>query len=110
MKHFLIYTNQYKDRGLETTQYIRQYLEARDLRVSVKLIEREKDPAEKIPQDADCMIVLGGDGTVLQAVREKQDRHLPIVGVNLGTLGYMTEVELINLDKALERLVEGDYE
>lgn len=55
------------------------------------------------------MIVLGGDGTVLQAARMTKELRIPIIGVNLGTLGYMTEVEPGNLEESLERLIAGDY-
>ncbi len=63
----------------------------------------------EVPADADCMIVLGGDGTVLQAARLTKMLRVPIIGVNLGTLGYMTEVEVQNLEESLERLIAGDY-
>ena len=61
------------------------------------------------PPDS-CLLVLGGDGTVLQAVREYRHRALPIIGVNLGTLGYMTEIEMPNLEESLDRLIAGDFE
>ena len=60
------------------------------------------------PPDS-CLLVLGGDGTVLQAVREYRHRALPIIGVNLGTLGYMTEIEMPNLEESLDRLIAGDF-
>ena len=63
----------------------------------------------EVPADADCMIVLGGDGTVLQAARLTKMLRVPIIGVNLGTLGYMTEVEVPNLEESLARLIAGDY-
>jgi len=69
-----------------------------------------EQPPHDIPLDVDCMIVLGGDGTVLQAARETKKLHIPIIGVNLGTLGYMTEIEPINLEESLDRLIAGDYE
>lgn len=115
MKHFLIYTNKHKDKDLETTERIRSFLEEKGQRVTVKPEEmkaaQESDemPAD-IPTDVDCMIVLGGDGTVLQAARETKKCHIPIIGVNLGTLGYMTEIEPNNLEEALLRLIAGDYE
>jgi len=46
----------------------------------------------------------------LQAARETKKLHIPIIGVNLGTLGYMTEIEPYALDEALDRLIAGDYE
>lgn len=119
MKHFLIYTNKHKDRKLATTEYIRSFLETRGQKVTLKIKEsdwhakKERDveqPPEDIPLDVDCMIVLGGDGTVLEAARETKKLHIPIIGVNLGTLGYMTEIEPENLEEALNRLISGDYE
>lgn len=118
MEHFLIYTNRNKDRELSTTGRIRNYLEGRGKKVSVMVQEPEKagfpeaEPKELcgcIPLDVDCMIVLGGDGTVLQAVRDCKSEHIPIIGVNLGTLGYMTEIEPDNVEEALERLLAGNY-
>ena len=105
MKHFLIYTNKHKDRDMATTNRIRTYLEERGQKVSVKLEEGDWEDT-----NADCMIVLGGDGTVLRAARETVEMNIPIIGVNLGTLGYMTEIEPANLEEALERLISGDYE
>lgn len=114
MKHFLIYTNRNKDPKLETTGRIKAYLEDRGQRVSVRTKEadwkvKSKEDAEEIASDVDCILVLGGDGTVLQAVRETKKNHFPIVGVNLGTLGYMTEIELVNLEEALNKLIVGEY-
>lgn len=104
MKHFLIYTNTHKDRNLATTRHIREYLETKGQRVT--LWSDEESAAENV----DCMIVLGGDGTVLQAARETKHLHIPIIGVNLGTLGYMTEIETDGLEEALDRLMTGDYQ
>lgn len=118
MKHFLIYTNSHKDKNLLTTKRISDFLKLKGQRVTVKADRdycKVKKTAESdeipddIPQDADCMIVLGGDGTVLQAARETKRLHIPIIGVNLGTLGYMTEIEPANLEESLTRLIMGDY-
>ncbi len=115
MKHFLIYTNKKKDCRLETTEHIRTYLEGCGQQVTVLVREPDRkaescQDSEDIAADVDCMIVLGGDGTVLQAAREIKKFHIPIIGVNLGTLGYMTEIEPANLEEALNRLIAGDYE
>ena len=104
MKHFLIYTNTHKDKNLVTTRHIREYLETKGQRVTVWSDE------ESAAENVDCMIVLGGDGTVLQAARETKHLRIPIIGVNLGTLGYMTEIETDGLEEALDRLMTGDYQ
>lgn len=119
MKHFLIYTNKIKDRNLQTTKRICDFLRLKGQRATVRVDEGDwkervaadtDDIPEDIPGDVDCMIVLGGDGTVLQAARETKRLHIPIIGVNLGSLGYMTEIEPANLEDALERLIAGEYE
>ncbi len=58
----------------------------------------------------DFAISLGGDGTMLRTVQLTFDRKVPVLGVNLGTLGYLTEVEPSGLEEAFERLVAGAYE
>ena len=120
MKHFLIYTNTHKDKDLSTTGYIREYLESRGQRATVLADERKwrdkqgadrtEDVFREITGDVDCMVVLGGDGTVLQAARDAGQLHIPMIGVNLGTLGYMTEIEPEGLKEALDRLIAGDYQ
>ncbi len=118
MKHFLIYSNTHKDKELSTTNRIRDYLTMKGQKVSILLKEEDwkkkgaQDVEDRtdIPPEVDCMIVLGGDGTVLQAARDTKKLHIPIIGVNLGTLGYMTEIELSNLEESLDRLIEGDYQ
>ncbi len=118
MKHFLIYTNQHKDQDMQITERIRIYLESRGQKVSLRVkkgdFKRINSDNQReisyISEDVDCMLVLGGDGTVLQAAREAKALHIPIIGVNLGTLGFMTQIEPEQLEPALERLINDDYE
>ncbi len=58
----------------------------------------------------DVAVSLGGDGTMLHAVDLVADAGVPVIGVNLGQLGYLTEVEPTHLDRALERFVTDAYE
>lgn len=111
MKHFLVYANQYKDKKLLTAKRICDFLRLKGQRVTVKAVgdDGEEETLSEIPPDTDCIIVLGGDGTVLQAAREAKLLQVPMIGVNLGTLGYMTEIEPSGLEEALERLLTGDY-
>lgn len=113
-KHYLIYTNKHKDQQLTVTNQIKKFLEDHGGRVSLRVKDRdwkeEKDEEEvQIPPDVDIMLVLGGDGTVLQAARETIHCHIPLIGVNLGTLGYIAQIEQSGLDGALEQLLSGDY-
>ena len=59
---------------------------------------------------ADVLISLGGDGTMLGALRLVAARPVPVLGVNLGNLGFLVEIQPQELDAALDRLDTGDYE
>ena len=62
-----------------------------------------------LPKDADCVMVLGGDGTIIQAARELAETGVPILGVNLGTVGFLAEVELVHIYKAIDAVMAGRY-
>lgn len=115
MKHFYIITNEHKDPQLAVTYKIAEFLEQHGKKCTIqaelsgrKSGEHYTDSAY-IPEDVDGVLVLGGDGTLLQAARDTIDRNLPLLGVNLGTLGYLAEVEKSNLEAALKQLVMEQY-
>jgi NAD+ kinase len=64
---------------------------------------------EEIPSHAEMIIVLGGDGTLLSVARLAGSHHVPILGVNLGGLGFLTEITLEELYRVLERVIQGDF-
>lgn len=63
----------------------------------------------ELANEADALVSLGGDGTMLGALRLAAERPIPILGVNLGNLGFLVEIEPDELDDALDRLEAGDY-
>jgi len=63
----------------------------------------------KLAGQADVLLVLGGDGTILSAARLAAERSIPILGVNMGGLGFLTEVRLDNLYASLDRVFDNDY-
>ncbi|MBQ7933508.1 MAG: NAD(+)/NADH kinase [Lachnospiraceae bacterium] len=115
MKEFLIFTNKHKDPELVVTQRIREYLEAHAARVSIHVLQSDwkqtGDPGVCVFADTvECVLVLGGDGTVLKAARQMMDVQVPIIGVNLGNLGYMTEIDVDCLEDSLDKLLEDQFE
>jgi NAD+ kinase len=66
-------------------------------------------PAREVAAKADALVVLGGDGTLLAASR-LLERAVPVLGVNFGSLGFLTEIGLDDLYPALERVLEGRHE
>lgn len=64
---------------------------------------------EEAYANADCIVVLGGDGSILDAARKAAPLNKPLLGVNMGHLGYMAELEIADLDK-LKKVIAGEYE
>lgn len=65
-------------------------------------------PAEEFYQTVDAIIVLGGDGTLLRVAQAALDYNLPILGINLGRVGFLTDLEQNELEQ-VSRLFTGDY-
>ena len=65
--------------------------------------------AGAIPPDVEGVLVLGGDGTLIQASRDLAETGLPLLGINMGSLGYLAEIDLQNVPVALDRLMGDDF-
>lgn len=122
MNQFYIITNSEKDKNLETTRCIYEYLTAHGRSCTVreyqKLERRESGEgkvqtgytdADWIPQGTECILVLGGDGTLIQAARDTVERRIPLLGINLGNLGYLAAIEKSGIPDAMDRLMADAY-
>lgn len=123
MKHFYLITNEIKDPQGQYTERITTYLRARGGRITCvdntaeaigavisATAMSEAEAAEESRMDgAECALVLGGDGTLLRAARNMMDSDIPLLGMNLGTLGYLAEVETGSIEQALDRLLADTY-
>ncbi len=107
MKDFLILTNTAKDHDLIITERITEYLKNKGC--SASYAPAREGERESVPvTSADCIIVLGGDGTLLRAARDFVDMQIPLIGINLGNLGFLAEISLENLEASLDTLIAGE--
>jgi NAD+ kinase len=103
MNSFAVIRNTDKALAASCADQIFQYLHSHNCECVIS------DTGADLPEDTECGIVLGGDGTLLRAAKVVLDRQLPLIGVNLGTLGYMAEVDVKNLYPALDRLIDDVF-
>lgn len=108
MNNFFIISNRMKDPDFEFGGKVRDYLVSR----GASCTEAFGDPDGKqvAPEKTDLIIVLGGDGTMLKAADDNAGGRVPLLGINLGQLGYMAEIEKEGWKEALDSVLSGDYE
>ena len=113
--------NPYRDRGLKTSKAAQRILEEHGIRTAICLpFELDENSRLDIPSSvkltslaeelngADFLICFGGDGTILHAARDANLRKIPILGINMGSVGFMAELEHSELHH-LSKLAAGDY-
>ncbi|EFF65638.1 NAD(+)/NADH kinase [Selenomonas noxia] len=110
-----IFPNLIKPETRQVLLRIRKFFSARDARM---ILSRERavefgmeeygvDDIEHLP--ADFALSLGGDGTLLGICRRYAENPVPVCGINMGTLGFMADIEQNELEEKLEKLCEGSY-
>lgn len=114
MNRFLIFANADKDNNLTLSKDIVSYLSKKNAYAVIAgdmVNDYENNLIkDELLKDAEAVIVLGGDGTMLRAASGLGDRDIPIIGINLGTLGFLNEVEQSNVYNALDRLLADDFQ
>ena len=113
MKKILIVPNKIKDNGLLETKKVVKKLSLLGLytyALSKHVDKGELDVSieEEITNDTDLIVVIGGDGSVIDASGDAIALDIPILGVNLGNVGYLAEVDPDKLN-LFDRLISGDY-
>ncbi|MBR5570180.1 MAG: NAD(+)/NADH kinase [Oscillospiraceae bacterium] len=119
MKKIILTPNPYRDKNFNTVRQAMKILQDSGLEVRLCL-PFEVDRSFDLPKDlrfarldreiatADMVICLGGDGTILHMAKAATRHGIPILGINIGTMGFMAELEAGELD-ALSRIAAGDY-
>jgi NAD+ kinase len=111
MNRFLIITNMEKDKDLSVTKEIAAYITDAGKQVNLCGLAsmQENSDLKNILENAECVIVLGGDGTIIQAANNLRKEDIPILGVNLGTVGFLAEIEKHHVKEALDCLFSDHY-
>lgn len=137
MKHFYIITNEQKDEGLALTRQIEAYIVKKGGSCGYSASTPEKtgqiscgakaeteqiscfaeaeteqvscSVTERIPPETECVLCVGGDGTLIRAARELVERQIPVLGINRGHVGYLCELDRNSVFSAIDRLLEDNY-
>jgi NAD+ kinase len=119
MKKIAIFAKVHDPRCLGVAEDLTEWLAQRGITASIEehLSRRLRRPSvaesaesTEIAKDADLVVVLGGDGTLIAAARLIGERKVPILAVNLGSLGFLTEITLNELYPSVERCLAGEFE
>ncbi len=97
MKHFYLIANPLKRGTDQMAREITAYLRSHGASCvwtpqDAENMERSAITPDMVPGDSECVITLGGDGTLIRAARSLVDTGLPLLGINMGTLGYLTQI------------------
>ena len=113
MNNFLILANTDKDIDLSLSNKISEYLFQKGAKATIvsDVNEHYEDlrVKEELMKGVQAAIVLGGDGTMLRAAHSIGSYNVPYIGINLGTLGFLTEIEESNVYEALDRLINDEF-
>lgn len=105
MKKVLLINNQNRPKTESVAQELATKLEKYNLEV---IRGHASSPLGQV-EDADLAIVLGGDGTILRTARHYAVMGIPLLGINMGRIGFLSKLELSEVDEYLEPLINGQY-
>lgn len=103
MKNFCIIANSYKDKNYRLANQMKSFIDRKG--GSCQVIGE----GEEVSNAAEGIFVLGGDGTLIRAAKVASKKKIPLIGVNLGHLGYLCELEEHNVCYAVEEIMRGNF-
>jgi NAD+ kinase len=116
MKRIGLISNNKTSRALRMAKELYDYLSAKKIEVSLLKDETMPDrfdlpslSPKEFESTIECLISLGGDGTFLRTARYSFKRGIPLLGINVGNLGFLAEVNLDDFKKAIDKLLTGNY-
>ena len=112
MKNVIVVPNVSKDKGFSVTDRIVEKLVSIGMNVfidsTIEYTNSAVNVYDNVPDNIDLIVVIGGDGSVIDASQMAIDMDVPLLGINLGRLGYLAEVEVDDIS-TLEKIVDGSY-
>lgn len=116
MEHFLIISNVDRDPEHKNADEIASYIRETGKVCEVVEVSRGADFDEtldtienKITNDIECALVLGGDGTIIQVAGALAKNNIPLLGINLGRLGFLAEVDRDMIFEAVDKIMNNDF-
>ena len=110
MKKFFIIVNMDKELAVETKNSIVSFLSSYGNDVSCSVWEGEPQRKYELPEGTDCIITIGGDGTLIQAARATVSTGIPVIGINRGHMGDLTQLTgEEDIEPAILRLINDDF-
>lgn len=116
MKKAYVITNPHKDYNLKILNKVKSVLEdngvrcvTNEMRLNSEIETVYSTNPDDIDNDTDYIVVIGGDGTLIQAARDLKNLDIPMIGINLGHLGYLAEIEQDRLEESLSMMIQGKY-
>lgn len=111
MKKVCVIANAGKEAAAETAEQVRAFFREKGIACSVLLDDFSEQTSYEavLKDDTECAVVLGGDGTLIRVAGRLAEKKIPVFGINMGTLGFLTNAECGGIKEALEALVAGAY-
>lgn len=115
MKHFYIVTNEQKDENLKVTLQMQKYIIEHGGTCEYGMNRRvgaegfQNLTPEDIPKETECVLCVGGDGTLIRAARDLVETGVPVIGVNRGHIGYLCELDCNSVFPAIDQLMMDNY-
>lgn len=111
MKHFYIIVNPRRDQQLKLTKELHAFILEQGGTCDYQVNREDEGTVfdiSRIPDDTECILVVGGDGTLLRAARNMASYNIPLIGINTGHVGYLCELEEDKAMDAIRRLLSGE--
>tara|TARA_B100000963_G_scaffold140588_1_gene122432 strand:+ start:355 stop:1188 length:834 start_codon:yes stop_codon:yes gene_type:complete len=94
----------------ETLERCQKVISNSDVTINHIIANKSDESLKKLDSSADLILVIGGDGTMIGAIRDLCHLNTPFLGVNIGKLGFLTDLQLDSLEDELPKILEGEYQ